>query len=257
AVRLLLLGLMLVSLLMSAALPQAFGEHGLLFAGALSAMHIGRYLFTLLALGSVPVLRRNFQRILIWAAASAVLWLAGGFAHGSARDAFWVIAVAIDTTAPAAGYYVPGLGRSRTTDWAIAGAHLAERCQLFLLIALGESILVTGATLGGLAITPAAVAAFVAAFLTSATMSWIYFARTAAAAGGIIAHAAAPGGLGRSAYPYSPTPMVAGTIVPAAGDGRAIAPPTEPSTAGAALTILGGPALFLAGHMLFKQASFG
>ena len=34
------------------------------------------------------------------------------------------------------------LGRSATTDWTIEGGHFAERCQAFILIALGESIVV-------------------------------------------------------------------------------------------------------------------
>ena len=41
AVRLVLIGVMLASLLMAAALPEAFGEHGLLFAGAYVALQVG------------------------------------------------------------------------------------------------------------------------------------------------------------------------------------------------------------------------
>ena len=54
----------------------------------------------------------------------------------------------IDSSAPALGYRVPGLGASSTTRyWTISGGHLAERCQLFVIIALGESILLIGGTL--------------------------------------------------------------------------------------------------------------
>src|SRR5918992_4607236 len=44
-VRLLLLALMLVSLLMSVAIPQAFEAHALLFAGSYVAIQIGRHSF--------------------------------------------------------------------------------------------------------------------------------------------------------------------------------------------------------------------
>src|SRR3712207_7606932 len=47
----------------------------------------------------------------------------------------------VDYAGPAAGYRTPGMGRSRTEEWTIEGAHFAERCQLFVIIALGESIL--------------------------------------------------------------------------------------------------------------------
>ena len=64
-----------------------------------------------------------------------------------------------------------------TRDWNISGEHMAERCKLFLIIALGESILVTGGTFGQLDITPATLAAFVVAFLGSVALWWVYFDR--------------------------------------------------------------------------------
>ncbi len=47
------------------------------------------------------------------------------------------------------GFALPGLGRSHTREWTIEGGHLAERCQQFVIVALGESLLVTGAALSG------------------------------------------------------------------------------------------------------------
>lgn len=38
------------------------------------------------------------------------------------------------------------LGRSRTDDWDIDGRHFVDRFRAFVIIALGESIVVTGAT---------------------------------------------------------------------------------------------------------------
>jgi low temperature requirement protein LtrA len=256
-VRALLVGLMLVSLLMSAALPEAFGGRGLVFAGAYAVMLVGRMLFAVAAPGPTPALRRNFQRNLIWASGAGALWLAGGVATGAAREALWLGAVAIDVAAPAAGFYVPGLGPARTRDWAIAGEHLAERCGLFMIIALGESILVTGATLAGLALEPAVVAAFVVAFLGSVAFWWLYFDRSAESAAEVIARDADPGRLGRAAYTYLHLPMVAGIIVAAAGDELSIAHPGGPITAPAVATLVGGAALFLLGHFLFKRAVFG
>src|SRR5262245_14096649 len=116
AVRLMLVGVMLASLFMSATLPAAFGERGLPFAVAYVAMQVGRSLFAVAALGDDPSLRRNFQRILTWFAASGLLWLAGGAAAGAAREALWLAAVAVDYAAPVAGFWTPGLGRARTTD---------------------------------------------------------------------------------------------------------------------------------------------
>lgn len=96
--------------------------------------------------------------------------MAGGLAHGDARVALWVAAVIVDYGVPLSGYATPGLGRSETRVWAIAGGHLAERCQLLVIIALGESILVTGATYSVLPGSAEVVAGFVVAFLGSVVL---------------------------------------------------------------------------------------
>jgi len=256
-IRLMLLGTMLVSLIMSATLPAAFGERGLLFAGAFVAIQVGRNLFVVAVLGSEPKLRRNFQRILAWLVAGGMIWLVGGLAQGPAREALWIAAVIVDYTGPILGFFTPGLGRSETTEWTITGAHLAERCNLFLIVALGESILVTGATFGRQEFSALALAALAVAFLGSVALWWIYFDRAAEASSEVIATSVDPGRLGRSAYTYFHLPMVAGIIVTAVGDELTIAQPVGPASAVTIVVVLSGPALFLAGHALFKWAVFG
>ncbi len=110
-------------------------------------------------------------------------WLAGGLAAGTARASIWPCAVVFEYSAPAAGFYTPGLGRSLTRDWTIEGGHLAERCQLFIMIALGESIVDTGvaASRPQLTFSPAVISALVLAFLSSVALWWVYFDRSASA----------------------------------------------------------------------------
>jgi low temperature requirement protein LtrA len=50
----------------------------------------------------------------------------------------WIPALALELAAPAAGYWLPRRGRASTADYDIEGGHFAERCQLFVMIALGE-----------------------------------------------------------------------------------------------------------------------
>jgi low temperature requirement protein LtrA len=257
AMRLVLFLIMLGSLIMSAAIPEAFGTRGLIFAGAYAAIQISRSAFAVVSLGSQPALRRNFVRILCWKVVSGALWVAGGLAHGGARESLWLAAVIFEYAAPAAGFYTPGLGRSTVSDWTISGGHLAERCQLFLIIALGESILVIGGTFGNVAFSAARLAALLAAFLGSVGLWWIYFDRSADEGGEVIEHADDPGRLARSAYTYDHLPMVAGIIVAAVGYELVITHPTGHVGAATVAATLGGPALFLAGHALFKRAVFG
>ncbi|HKG24122.1 MAG TPA: low temperature requirement protein A, partial [Thermomicrobiales bacterium] len=209
-VRLVLIAIMLASLIMSAVIPDAFGDRGLSFAAAYVVMQVGRSAFVIAATGGQLPLRRNFQRIVCWGVLSGVFWIAGGLAHDRTRELLWLVAVLIDNAAPICGFYAFRLGRSTTHDWMIAGTHLAERCQLFLIVALGESILVTGVTFGELEHTSPVAAALVVAFLGSVALWWVYFDRAAEAAGEVIARMTDPGRLGRSGYTYFHIPMVAG-----------------------------------------------
>lgn len=120
------------------------------------------------------------------------LSVGGAGQTGTAREALWLAAVVVDLVAPALRFYAPGLGRSRTTDWPIVGTHLAERCQGFLILALGESLLVAGAAFGDLPLSTATEVAFVVALASSVALWWVYFDRSAEDAGGVIAGSATP-----------------------------------------------------------------
>lgn len=250
--RLLLIGLMLVSLVMSANLPRAFSGFGIWVGGAYAAMQVGRSVFMVVVLRGDPLLR-NFERILVWCLVSGSLAIAGGLLHGDARWALWLLAVAVDLAGGIAGFWTPRLGRSQTTEWTIEGGHFAERCQAFILIALGESIVRIGEALfEHESVTGPVLAAFVIAFTTSVAMWWLYFDRAARAAASVIAASADPGRIARDAYHLIHPAMVAGIIVVAAADQIAISRPDDIATVPAAWLILGGPALYLAGLTAFK-----
>ncbi len=255
-VRLLLFALMLGGLVLSSAIPKAFDTRALAFALALASIQVGRCLFMLWALkGPSPGNYRNFQRITVWRALAAALWIAGAFADGGTRLALWAAALLAETTAPAFGFWVPGLGRSTTEDWDVEGGHMAERCGLFVIIALGESILVTGAKFASLTWTPTTVAAFVVAFVGSVAMWWIYFNVGAQRASRNIAASSDPGRIARLSYTYLHLPLVAGIIVAAVGDELVLSHPTGHTDAKTAAVLLAGPALYLVGNLLFKRAS--
>src|SRR5271165_1831909 len=259
-VRSLLLGLMLVSLVMSAALPLAFGDSGLLIGGAYAIMQIGRSLFAVRALRGQP-LERNFQRILAWCCVSGALAVAGGLSPSVVpRALFWLAAVVVDLIGGIAGFWTPWQGRSTTLEWDIEGGHFAERCQAFILIALGESIVVIGATLAGL-LGPlsgsypdraATITAFLVAFVGSVAFWWLYFDRSADDAARRIAESADPGRLGRSAYHFIHPVMVAGIIVTATADELVLTGPDAVGVAATSWLILGGAGLFIGGHLAFK-----
>ncbi len=256
AVRLMLFALMLAGLVLSASIPKAFEERALAFALSYAAMQVGRSLFMLWALRNHDAGNfRNFIRIILWQTIAALLWIAGAFAQGPLRLALWAVAVAFETSAPVLGFWVPRLGRSATTDWTVEGGHMAERCGLFVIIALGESALVTGATFAGLSWTAEHIGAFLVAFAGSVAMWVIYFNIGAERASRLIASSDDPGRLARSGYTYLHILIVVGIIVAAVGDDLTLHHPSGRNDIKTAAVLIGGPALYLLGNMLFKRLS--
>jgi low temperature requirement protein LtrA len=255
--RLVVIGLMFAGLIMSSSLNRAFGAHGLGFAVGLSASILGTQCAAVAGVARDHPLAAVFRRALIWWLPVCALLIAGGLVDGKARDMLWIVAIALYYIATASGFPLPRLGRSLTTDYTIAGGHMAHRCFLFITIALGESILVIGTQYDELPHVANNAAAFVVAFIGSVAFWWIYFDRTADAGLEIIESARDPGRLGITAYTYFHIPMVAGIIVAAADYEVVIAHPADDLRTATACLILGGAGLFLVGQALFKLAVWG
>jgi low temperature requirement protein LtrA len=250
-IKLMLIGLMGMALVMAAAIPEAWHGRAEWFAIAYVVIQVGRSAYCLFLLGRNEQVE-NFSRITGWALLTAPIWLAGAFAHGDAQLFIWLAAVLIDSAAPALGYRLPGLGKSDTQVWTISGGHLAERCRLFVIIALGESILLIGGTLAKEEeLTVAIAVAFVLTFSISVMMWWVYFSRAGKAAE-IFEKSKNPGGMGR-AYTYFHIPMIAGIVSMAVAAEKVIAHPTghvEPKLTAVAV---GGGCLYMFGNAVFNS----
>jgi low temperature requirement protein LtrA len=252
AVRIVLIGVMLLSLLASVAIPEAFGDKGLLFAGCYVAIQVGRHSFlTFAAADRGSIERDRAMTILIWFVVAGVFWIAGGIAEGEARTALWIIALLIDYTGPMCTFWVPGHSIAAEA-WDITTEHFTERFGLFVIIALGETIVITGAATSELELDTARVAAFATAFLVTATLWWLYFdyvqkiarARLEAAENRIL--------LARDAYTYLHVVIIAGIIVSAVGDELVIAHPSDELPTNELLAVVAGPALYLLAHVILR-----
>jgi len=257
-VRILLFLLMLGGLVLSTSIPTAFEGRGLWFAAAYAAMQVGRTLFWLLATPPQQrAVRHNAIRILVWLCGSAVFWILGGLAEGETRLWLWLVALAIEYIAPAARFWTPGLGFSSMEAWAVEGGHMAERCAGFIIIALGEAIVVNGATFAELSWTPENVAAFLAALVGSIAMWWIYFHKGAEAGSEMISKSAESGRVARLAYTYLHMPIVGGIILTAVADELVLKHPSGHSDLKTVVSSVGGALLFLVGTILFKHVIRG
>jgi low temperature requirement protein LtrA len=188
---------------------------------------------------------------------SAVFWIGGGFAEGYQRLLLWAVALGIEYISPAVRFWIPKYGASSVADWVVEGGHMAERCAGFIIIALGESIVVTGATFADLSWTAETVTAFVSAFIGSLAMWWIYFHKGVEAGSEQISNSSEPGRLARLAYTYLHMPIVAGIIVSAVADELVLTHPDGHSDFKTVVSSIAGPLLFLLGTILFKRAIRG
>ncbi len=251
-VRLMLLVIMLASLLMSVAIPDAFGERAPLFAISYVALQVIRNGFVTWATPRGSAAERTFSGILYWSLASGGLFVIGAFLPAPARAVVWVAALALDYAGPAARYWVPGRSQQITTgDWEVNTDHFAERFHLFIIIALGESIVVTGAT-ADLSLDLARATAAAVAFVGSAALWWLYFDYVAVIAGRRLATSDDAGRLARDGYTYLHLPIIAGIIVTAVGDEIVIVHPGEVLHTPELIALVAGPVLYLLGHLLFR-----
>ena len=258
AVRLLLIALMLAGLLMAVAIPDAFGDKGLLFAGAYVTIQVGRHLFlTFVSAAAGSNERERASRILIWFAVAGCFWIAGGIADDGARLSLWLVALALDYGAPLALFWVPGLPRISASAWQLVTGHFAERFGLFIIVALGETVIITGTTTADLDLTAPTVTAFCVAFLGTAALWWLYFTSTQelaehALAADTPADSGARTQLARDAYTYGHVLLVAGIILSAVGDELVIAHATDPLHPPELTAVVGGPIIYLLAQAVLR-----
>ena len=253
-----LFALMLAGLVLSTSIPEAFDGRALAFAGAY-VVHAARPQ-PVHAVGAARAQPRQLPQLPAHQRVAGAVGACSGSPARSPRarrgsgcgSRRWPSS----TWRPSLGFWTPGLGRSTTADWDVEGGHLAERCGLFIIIALGESILVTGATFAKLPWSPATVAAFVVGLRRQrGDVVDLFQHRRRAGAASASPQSSDPGRLARLAYTYMHLPLVAGIIVAAVGDELVLAHPTGHTDVKTAAAVLGGPTLYLIGNLMFKRAT--
>ncbi|MDQ7908114.1 low temperature requirement protein A [Phytohabitans sp. ZYX-F-186] len=255
-VQLVVAGAMFGILVMAVALPEAFGSRGLVFAGAYVAIHLGRGLVLVPALRGHKAQRRSAGGML-WFAVSAVPWIVGATAAGgSARAAWWALAIAIEYTGAMLFFPAPWFRRPTATGWPVVPEHFGERYRQFVTIAIAELIAVTGVA-GGMHLTSrTTVAAFFVSFTTTVLLWRTYLYQAASLLPAAIAAATTPARLVRRAL-LTHVIMVAGILATDAGFQLVIGRPLGHTSPGWVGVIIGGPVLYLAGRVLFGHTIYG
>ncbi|MHC2997712.1 low temperature requirement protein A [Microbacterium sp. HJ5] len=246
------IALAFVALVMSVAIAEAFGERAWAFAVAYVVLQVGRTGFIVWATArhDRPV-ARDFALVLVWTVAGGVLWIVGALLPLPWQLPLWIAALGLELLGTALGFPVPGRGRVLIGAWDLSGPHIAERTALFVLIALGEGLLVSGFAFVAKESSADTIIAMSAAFVAAAACWWIYFDHGERIGSEAIDASDEPGRLARTAYTWIHLAIIGGVVMLSVGDKEALSHPHEHGLA-PALGVLGGPLLFLIGTTLFR-----
>jgi low temperature requirement protein LtrA len=255
-VRVLIVGLMFASLLMSVAIGDAFGDRAWLFVTGYLLLQIGRATFLIVALRGRPQ-GEHFVNDLVWELFTGALWVAGAIADGDVRLVLWGLAAALTYVGVSVVHWLPGRGRRIDLEHTeIAAGHLIERFRLFFIIALGETVLVTGAAFTAEPFELDRLLAMGIAFTGTVALWWCYFHRIERAGAEAAETADDAGAIGWEGT-WTLTLIVIALIGTAVGDELAIAHPDDEATLGFTILAFGGPALFLLAQVFFLRDVIG
>src|SRR5215210_2713917 len=248
--RLVILTAMAAMLVASLAVPDAFGEYGVLFGLAYFVVRLLQVALYSLATGDMPETRQAILRLAPGFVGGPALLIVAGFLDGYAQGALWAVALAV-------GYGVAEL--RGVSGFRIHAGHFAERHGLVVIIALGESIVAAGVGVSGLALGAGVIVAVVVGITLAAALWWAYFdlvmlvaeRRLSAASGEERSR------LARDSYSYLHLPMVAGIIFVALGVKQTLSHVGDPLGTIPATALCGGVALYLLGHNAFRLRGIG
>jgi low temperature requirement protein LtrA len=249
--RLVVLSAMAAMLVASLAVPDAFGDAGVVFGIAyfvIRLLHLA--LYALVAGEEGPEARRAVLRFAPGFLGGPALIAAAGTADGAVQGALWAAALGLDYGTP----LLRGVSGLR-----VHAGHFSERHGLVIIIALGESIVAVGVGASGLALGPGVVLAALFGAGVAAGLWWAYFDLVALAAERRLAGSRGDerAKLARDSYSFLHLPMVAGIVLVALGIKKTLAHVGDPLGTVPAVALCGGVALYLLGHNAFRLRDAG
>jgi low temperature requirement protein LtrA len=228
------------------AVPDVFGDHGVLFGAAFLLVAVMHLALTALAARGEPDFFGAVRRIVPTSLIGAVLILAAGFVDAAAgKSVLFLLAIAV-------GYVGPLV--LRTEGWRLAPEHFVERHGLIVLIAIGESLFAIGLGARSTDLGPGVVAAAVLG-LVVATSFWLaYFDFFPVRLLQLLSERSGTDqiALARDIYSYIHLPMVAGIVLFAFAMEVTLAHVGEELATVPAFALCVGPALYLSAYVALR-----
>jgi low temperature requirement protein LtrA len=249
-VRLAMFAAMGAILVVSLAVPHAFGGDAGLFGVAYFVVRIMHIVLYASASRGDPDLFAAISRFARTATLGPALLIVASFFDGAGQAALWIAALLIDY-----GGVLIGGGEG----WRVAPAHFAERHGLIVIIALGESIVSIGVGAAGLKLDAAVVTAALLGTAVVAALWWAYFDVVAIVAQRKLTEAsgAARNRMARDSYSYLHLPMIAGIVLFAVALKKTLRHDGDPLGTIPAVSLCGGLALYLIAHLAFRLRNVG
>lgn len=229
--------------LVALAVPDVFGDEGVLFAIAYLVVRLINLSLYGISARRDRDRRRALMRFVTRETIAPVLILAAAFVDSPWREALWVIALTVV-------YSDVAFGRGRGAN--ISPAHFAERYGLIVIIALGESVISLGVGAAGVPLTVGIVSASILGILVIGALWWAYFDVMAVLAQRQLSQTsgASQAQLARDHYRYLHLPMIAGIVLFALGLKGTIERVDEPLSAVPAVALCGGLSLYFLTHVV-------
>ncbi|MFC6017868.1 low temperature requirement protein A [Plantactinospora solaniradicis] len=251
----LIIGIMAGSLLMAGAVPEAYGDRGLLFTVTYLSIHYGAGVYVALFVGGAGV-GLSSSRTLLWESAAAVPWITGAvLTTGATRAGLWAVALVVEYVGVVLGWPAPWSWRRLPRPPRPIGERIAERYRQFVIIALGSSLFLVGSSFSAGPYTTARSGALVVVFLITVLIWRIYIYRAGELMTGTISTSANPERLSQVAA-FVHLILVAGIVGTGVGSQLVIDRPFGDTPPSWAVAILGGPAVFLIGRALLDYTVF-
>ena len=262
-VRAAVIVLALLGFVLGVSILEAYGDRGLAFAIAYVVLQLGRTIFMTVAVARHDErLRHDFVIVLGWLTLSGAIWIIGALLPLEFRLPVWAAALLLEFLSSSRAFRFPDSPDSAGSQGSarghsLSGAHLAERSALFVIISLGESFLVTGFAFVAQESTVAGIVGVLSAFFTAVGMWWLYFDHGEKAGSRSLKSAADPDRIGRVAYTYVHAIIIGGIVLTSVADKEVLSHPDSAMKLSTALTIVGGPLLYLLGLALFRRVVSG
>ena len=230
-----------VAFFMAVALPDAFGERALWFAVAYVLVRvIGLVLYAWVA-SEDSAQQAAVRTWIIVSLGGLAAVLIGGFLGGELQFLFWLAAIFLDIVAGAIGGQAEG--------WNLHPDHFSERHALFVIIALGETLIVAAARVSDVVWTSKLIAVAVLAVAITCGLWWSYFPLAKPVLDQALesVRGAELARMARDVFSFLHFPMLCGVIAYAFVVEEIVAHPGEPLPFGGRVALAAGLVLFVGG----------